>query len=435
MSILAADKEYIWHPFTQMKLADPPVHIVRAEGCYLYDKQEQKYLDGISSWWVNIHGHAHPHIAESLTRQALEIDHIMFAGFTHEPAVSLAEKLLNILPQHFSKVFYSDNGSTTVEIALKMGLQYWKNKNVDAKNKIIAFEDAYHGDTFGAMSVGERSAFNAAFKDFLFDVERLPLPNDDNIEKCIQQFTVLAKSKSVAAFIFEPLVLGAGGMRMYKAEYLDRLLSIAKENDIICIADEVMTGFGRTGKNFACEYLSNKPDIICLSKGITGGILPLAVTICTGKIFDAFYSDEATKALFHGHSYTANPIACAAALASMELLIDDSCQKQIQLITDHHRLFLQKIKDDPFIKDVRCTGTILAIEIQTTEGTSYFHHIKEDAYKFFMDNGVLLRPLGNVIYFMPPYCITKEELEQVYKIISDGLLFLKKKYYKDEGIN
>jgi adenosylmethionine-8-amino-7-oxononanoate aminotransferase len=429
MNLIAKDKAYIWHPFTQMKLADDPIPVQKAEGCYLYDTDGKKYLDGISSWWVNIHGHAHPYIAQKIAQQCLALDHVLFAGFTHEPAVTLAEKLLQLLPDQFSKVFYSDDGSTAVEVALKMALQYWHNQGKKHKNKIIALEDAYHGDTFGAMSIGERSIFTAAFHELLFEVERLPVPTDANWETCVQQFIQLAQKEDTAAFIFEPLVLGSGGMRMYKAEHLDALLSIAQQHNIVTIADEVMTGFGRTGKTFACDYLVHKPDIICLSKGITGGVLPLSVTICTQNIFNAFYSDESAKTLFHGHSYTANPIACAAGIASMDLLTQPDCRQQIQMISEQHALFAQEIRKDDFVKEARCTGTILAIELNTKENTSYFNAVRQDAYHHFLEKGILLRPLGNIIYFMPPYCIRKEELHFVYQAIQSVLQLLKKLYF------
>jgi adenosylmethionine---8-amino-7-oxononanoate aminotransferase len=422
------DRAYIWHPFTQMKLAGEPIHIEKAKGCYLYSSNGKKYLDGISSWWVNIHGHAHSYISDKITQQCLQLEHVIFAGFTHTPAIQLAETLLRLLPAGFSKVFYSDNGSTAVEVALKMAVQYWYNQGETRKNKVVAFDEAYHGDTFGAMSVGARSVFNAAFQELLFDVVSIPVPSDDNIDQCAAILKQAVAKGDVAAFIFEPLVLGAAGMKMYKPEHLDLLLSIAKEHGVLCIADEVMTGFGRTGKNFACDYLHHTPDIICLSKGITGGFLPLSVTICTEPVYAAFYADEPAKALFHGHSYTANPVACAAALASLELLGQPGTQQQIKMIGEEHAFFLQSIQDHTYIKCVRQTGTILALEINTSEDTSYFNFIRDDAYNFCLSKGVLLRPLGNIIYFMPPYCITRDELQFVYGVILDMLLYLQEKY-------
>ena len=416
--------KYIWHPFTQMKTAAPPVQISRAKDCTLYAADGTQYVDAIASWWVNIHGHCNEYIAGKIAAQALTLEHVIFAGFTHTPAIDLAKTLISILPNHFAKVFFSDDGSTCVEVALKMAIQYWHNQGINHKTKIIAFENAYHGDTFGAMSVAERNAFNAAFNNYLFEVIHIPIPTENNIEALKLQLAALAANENVAAFIFEPLVQGAAGMLMYEPAHLDELLSIAKEKNILCIADEVMTGFGRTGKNFAIEYLQQQPDIICLSKGITGGFMPLGVTLCTQQIFDVFYADETAKTFFHGHSYTANPLACAAANASMELLISDKCQQQIQHISTRHAAFTQIIQNHIFIKEIRQRGTILAIELNTAENSSYFNSIQTVAYQYFMNNGVFLRPLGNIIYVMPPYCITDAELDKVYEVIKTSLDYL-----------
>ena len=423
MNFTEKDSNYIWHPFTQMKGADSPIHIERAKDALLYSSDGKAYIDAISSWWVNLHGHANKFIAESIAKQARVLEQVIFAGFTHTPAIELAEKLIAVLGGHFSKIFYSDNGSTSVEVAIKMALQYWHNQGIN-KTKIIAFDNAYHGDTFGAMSAGARSAFNAAFNPLLFEVYHIPVPHEGTIEAIKTQFSTLANEGNIAAFIFEPLVQGAGGMLMHKAGHLDQLLTIAKEKNILCIADEVMTGFGRTGKNFAIDHLENQPDIICLSKGITGGFMPLGVTACTQKIFSAFYADEMGKTFFHGHSYTANPLACVAAIASLTLLLDDQCQQQINMISDSHNTFRLSITQNSFVKEIRQQGTILAIELNTPEHTSYFNSIKTAAYEFYLKNGVLLRPLGNVVYIMPPYCITKEELDKVYSVIVKSFAYL-----------
>ena len=418
------DKAHIWHPFTPVKTAGTPLHITHAKDCTLFGADGKTYIDAISSWWVNIHGHANIAIANAIAQQAHTLEQVIFAGFTHTPAIALAEKLISILPPHFSKVFFSDDGSTAVEVALKMALQYWHNYGITNKTKIIAFEGAYHGDTFGAMSVAERNAFNAAFSKHLFEVYYLPTPNKNNIDEVLQQFTQLAAANTVAAFIFEPLVQGAAGMKMYDAVYLDQLIAIARKKDILCIADEVMTGFGRTGKTFAIHYLQHAPDIICLSKGITGGFIPLGVTVASQKIYDAFNTGEMEKTFFHGHSYTANPLACAAANTSLEILLSAGCQQQIQNIIVQHQNFALKIKGHDFVKTVRQKGTILAIELNTKEDTSYFNSIRKKAYSFYLRNGVLLRPLGNVIYIMPPYCITTQELEKVYHVIEESLSYL-----------
>lgn len=427
MQMIERDKKNIWHPFTPVQGAAELIHIERAEGVYLYSSDGRRFLDAIASWWVNIHGHGHPTIAKAIAEQALKLDHVLFAGFTHTPAIELAEKLLEVLPPSFSKVFYSDNGSTAVEVAMKMALQYFFNKGETHRNRIIAFTDAYHGDTFGAMSAGGRSVFNAPFQKLLFDVTHVPTPTVENLAASLAQFEAAAKEGNVAAFIFEPLVQGSSGMLMHEAAGLDKLLAIAKTYNIVCIADEVMTGFGRTGRIFAIDYLTQKPDIVCMSKGITGGFLPLGVTACTADIFSAFDSADMMKTFFHGHSYTANPIACAAAVASMDLLRGENCQNQLAMICEMHAAFLQKMKTHPLIRNIRQTGTILAMDLHTAENTSYFNSIKAIIQPFFFEKGILIRPLGNILYLMPPYCITETELLGVYEAMEEALVFLQNK--------
>lgn len=417
MNYLDKDAQNIWHPYTQMKLSGLPVLIEKAKDTLLFAEDGKIYIDAISSWWVNLHGHSNKSIADRIAKQALELEQVIFAGFTHKPAIELADNLLKVLPEHFSKVFYSDNGSTAVEVALKMALQLFYNKGEIKKTKFLAFKDAYHGDTFGAMAASARSAFNGPFNSLLFQVEHLDVPNEENVNQLITQINNLAKEQNIAGFIFEPLVQGAAGMKMHKPEHLDMLIKAAQENGILCIADEVMTGFGRTGKNFAIEYLTGKPDIICLSKGITGGFMPFGATICTNDIYSAFYSDDRMKTFFHGHSYTANPLACAAALASLELLLSESCRNQIAWVNRSHLEFKKYQQNNQLIKDIRITGTIMAIELKTEETTSYFNDIGKDLYSFCMEHGVLLRPLGNILYVMPPYCITEQELNTVYEVM------------------
>ncbi|MBS1488519.1 MAG: adenosylmethionine--8-amino-7-oxononanoate transaminase [Bacteroidetes bacterium] len=407
----------IWHPFTQMKTATPPIPIERAKGCTLYAQDGKTYIDAISSWWVNIHGHSNDFIAAEIARQASTLEHVIFAGFTHAPAMTLAERLIRILPDNFSKIFFSDDGSTSVEVAIKIALQFWHNQHIAHKTKIIAFENAYHGDTFGAMSVGMPSVFTAPFQKHFFKVDFIPTPTSENIGDVKRMMTALIETGTVAAFLFEPLVQGAGGMLMHRADHLDELIALAQQHEVLCIADEVMTGFGRTGKIFAIDHLKNKPDLICLSKGITGGFLPMGVTACSEKIYQAFHSSEVEKTFFHGHSYTANPLACAAANASLTLLLSDQCQQQIKNIERSHAQFLEKIRDNKFVTNVRQTGTILALELTTNEQSSYFNSTRHTIYPFCLNEGVLLRPLGNVVYIMPPYCITPEELKKVYSVI------------------
>lgn len=415
--LLNTDKKNIWHPFTPLEGAPDPILIDHAEGIYLHTADGRKIIDAISSWWVNLHGHAHPVIAEAVANQAKKLEHVIFAGFTHEPAIRLSENLLSILPENFSKIFYSDNGSTAVEVALKMAMQYWHNKGVNRK-RIIAFEGAYHGDTFGAMAVGDRSIFTTPFVSYLFEVDFIPFPTPENQESVLQQFKSLIEAGDTAAFIYEPLIQAAGGMRMYSAELLNALLELAKQKEVICIADEVFTGFGRTGKLFASDHLNEKPDLIALSKGLTGGTLPLGVTAVSSRILSAFQNSELLKTFFHGHSFTANPITCASANASFSLLKADECQHRIKSITQQHKDFSKSLTSHPAVKDVRVLGTILAIELNSTESTSYTNDLRKKIYAYFLEQDILLRPLGNTFYIVAPYCITQQEMEKIYTAIT-----------------
>jgi adenosylmethionine-8-amino-7-oxononanoate aminotransferase len=399
----------VWYPFMQMATAPKPIKILKGKGTLIYDDKGKAYIDAISSWWVNLHGHANKKIAKAVSKQLTILEHVIFSGFTHQPAEDLAEKIIGILPKGFSHMFYSDNGSTAVEVALKMAIQYHANSN-QKKLKIIALEGSYHGDTFGAMSVGERGIFNKPFHDLMFEVQFFDIQ-----KQSVAQFEKLC-TKDVAAFIFEPLVQGAGGMLMHDELILDELLSLAKKNDIICIADEVMTGFGRTGKLFAINYLKQLPDIICLSKGITGGTMALGATVCNQKIFDAFYDIDKSKTFYHGHSYTANPLACTAALASFEILKSKQCLLNIKEISEQHKLFAKKLSNLSNVENVRYRGTILAFDVKD-KSSGYLSPIRDLLYFGFLDKGVLLRPLGNTVYIMPPYVITDKQLKKVYKTI------------------
>lgn len=414
------DKAFIWHPFTHQYNAHYEIVIDHAKGLYFYDEQGKAYMDAIASWWVNLHGHAHSYISKKVSEQLHTLEHAIFSGFTHKPAIELAERLLKHLPNNQSKIFYSDNGSTAVEVALKMVFQYWHNQK-NSKSLFIAFEGAYHGDTFGSMSVGARNVFNQAFENHLFHVAHIPLPTRENIEQIKAVLADWINHHEFAGFIFEPLIQGAGGMVMYDSELLDELLGFCKEHQIITIADEVMTGFGRTGKFFACDYLENKPDIICLSKGITGGYMPLGVTSCAQFIYDAYVTEDKSKTFFHGHSYTANPTACSAALASMDLMEKKETWRQIEMISKKHVAFTNEVRFNLRCKDVRTLGVILAIEIQTEDGTHYLNKASESITSFFIQRGIILRPLGNVFYVLPPYCITEKELDTVYSAIRDFL--------------
>lgn len=420
MSISERDLKCVWHPYTQMKDAKLPITITKGCGSLVYDETGKSYIDAISSWWVNIHGHAHPYIAQKIYEQFLNIEHIIFAGFTHEPAVELAERLLKILPGNLSKVFYSDNGSTAVEVALKMALQYHDNLNT-GKNKIIAFEDAYHGDTFGAMSASARNVFTYAFQSKLFDVCFIPTPLNGKEELSLSALKNILQSNQAAAFIFEPLVLGASGMLMYDEKVLDLMIQMCIQYQCITIADEVFTGFGRTGKMFATEYCYHKADIVCLSKGLTGGAMPLGVTACKQFIYDAFLSDDKRKTFFHGHSFTANPLACSAANASLDLFEQENTFEKINIIKELNTAFLQNISTHPKVKEVRLKGTILAIEINTGYKSDYLNEIKHFLFPYFLNNGIIVRPLGNIVYIVPPYCISIKELNHIYKTIKNCL--------------
>jgi adenosylmethionine-8-amino-7-oxononanoate aminotransferase len=418
MTLQERDLKVIWHPYTQMKTAAPPIPIVRGAGALLFDETGKQYIDAVSSWWVNIHGHAHPYIARKVAEQLQKLEHVIFAGFTHEGAVELAERLLAILPNNQQKAFYSDNGSTAIEVAIKMCLQYWLNKG-HQRTKILAFNNAYHGDTFGAMAVSGRSAFTKAFDSLLFDVEFIDTPNAGNIQDLKSQISDL--KSELACFIFEPLVQGSAGMLMYEAQYLNELMAHCKQEGVLMIDDEIFTGFGRTGRSFACNYVDVEPDIMCFSKGLTGGTMALGLTTCTQHIYDAFLSDDRLKTLFHGHSFTANPIACASALASLDLFQQPETAANIQRIVSLHTQFAQKLKHHPKIKAVRQTGTILAMEWETGDNTSYFSLLRDKLYHYFLAAGIILRPLGNIIYILPPYCITDDELQYVYGKIEQAL--------------
>lgn len=412
---------YIWPPFTSLANQHPPIFIDRAEGIFLYDKKGNKIIDAVSSWWTNIHGHSHPYIAKKLYEQALKLEHVIFAGFTHAPAETLAKRLIEEhLPKNFSHIFYSDNGSTAVEVSIKMALQFWKNQKIE-KPIIVALEHAYHGDTFGSMSVSSRSVFTKAFEDKLFDVVCIHSPADGNEEKCLQELRTVFQTNQVAAFIYEPLIQGAGGMLMYSAQSLEKLLKLAKEFDVLCIADEVMTGFYRTGKFFASDSCETKPDLLCISKGLTGGTMALGITACSEKIVQAFYSSDTDKTFYHGHSFTANPLACAVACASLELLNNQETIDKIHTIIKSHNTFQLRLRQFPLVKNIRQTGTVLAFDIQTENKTGYFNSIRNLIYDYFLEHGILLRPLGNTIYIMTPYCADEKVLQVVYQAIEQFL--------------
>ena len=411
----------IWYPFTIIQDAPEPLKVVKGDGIWLELEDGRRIMDCISSWWVNIHGHAHPRIAEALHKQAQKLEQVIFANFTHEPAERLAEQLAGRLPGRLNRVFFSDDGSTAVEVAMKMAWQYWRNRGEERKT-FICFEGAYHGDTFGAMSAGARSIFTEVFKELLFDVEFLPYPRTwiGDSEASEREDTVIDRLEEMlsadpgryAGILIEPLVQGAGGMRMCRPDFLQKLHWVNRQYDTLLIFDEVMTGFGRTGDWFACHRAQVEPDIICLAKGLTGGFLPLSVTVCSDEIYEAFRSSDPLKTFWHGHSYTANPIGCAAALASLELMEEN--EPVFREMENWHTEELNKLIDHPRIKKERVTGTIAAMNIDTGGREGYLDKIGDRIKRDCVDKGLLLRPLGNVLYLMPPYCITRDQLGNMY---------------------
>lgn len=415
MNYSEADARYIWHPYTKhFKTQTFPV-ITCAEGSHLVLETGEKILDGISSWWVNLHGHSHPYLIEKMTSAMKNIQQVMFAGFTHPMAVELAEKLVKAYGRNQAKTFYSDNGSTSVEVALKICFQYWNNLSV-SKKRIIAFKGSYHGDTFGAMAISQRGIFNKHFWPFLFDVDFItpPIQGNEFSFKEIEELYRIHKD-DIAGIIIEPMVQGAGGMVMHDSEQLDQLLIYIKTQGGLIIADEVMTGFGRTGKLFGMHHLQTTPDIVCLSKGLTGGMLPLGVTLATSKIFEAFESSELGKALLHGHSFTGNAISIAAAIASLDLLLTEETTQKIAWISEMHRNFKKSISESSLI-NIRTLGTILAMEIKT-RSNGYSSEFSDQINRYFIQKKILLRPLGNTLYVLPPYCISEEELGHIYDSI------------------
>ena len=420
MNLSERDKIYNWHPYTQHKTANPFPAIIKGKDALLWDENGNEYIDGIASWWVNPFGHSNVFIADAIYKQLTTLEHVLFGGFTHDKAVLLAEKLMKLLPSNQKKIFYSDNGSTAVEVAIKGALQYFYNKG-DKRNKIIAFEDAFHGDTFGAMAASGISFYTEAFKSSLLEVVRIPIPTIGNEQKSLNLLEKLVATNEYAAFIFEPLVLGAAGMVMYEPEILDKMIAVCNKNKVFTIADEVMTGFGKTGKTFATDYLENKPDMMCLSKALTGGTIPMAITTFIQEVFDGFYDDDVNKALFHGHTFTANPTGCAAALASIELLEKPEMQENIIRINKNHLQFQKQIENHPKVKTTRVLGVIFALEVKTENQESYYGNLRNKMYNFFIENGVILRPVGGTVYILPPYIIEDIQLEKIYKTIENML--------------
>ncbi|TAI48222.1 adenosylmethionine--8-amino-7-oxononanoate transaminase [Flagellimonas allohymeniacidonis] len=412
------DQKCIWHPLTQHKTAKPPIGITKAKGALIWDDKGKAYIDGIASWYTAMYGHCNERITSAISEQMQQLDFVMFSGFTHEPAVQLAEELLPLLPGNQAKLFFNDNGSTAIEAAIKMSIQYHHNKD-QKRDTIIAFEDGFHGDTFGAMSASGISSYNGPFEDFLLKVVRIPVPTEENSEEVLKQLEVLITTHACCSFVFEPLVQGAAGMKFHSPTGLDQLIAKCQEADILCIADEIMTGFGKTGKNFASDYLKNDPDIICLSKALTAGIFPLSITSCNQKVFDAFLSNEVSKGFFHAHTYSAHPLGCAAALAGLELLQSMEIKESQKYIAQQHQEFVNRVQHHPKVKNARAIGVILAVDLDLD--MDRYGSVRDKLYDFFMERGVNLRPLGNTIYTLPPYVISKEQLQQVYDAMEGAL--------------
>lgn len=432
------DLKHIWHPYTQMKDCRdiPPILIERAKGLKLYDDRGNFYYDTISSWWCNVHGHNHPKIKAAIRRQLDSLEHVLFAGFTHKSAILLAEKIIAIVPQNLAKVFFSDNGSTAVESALKMSFQYWQNIGKKRKKKFVSLDHGYHGDTIGAMSVSGVGLFNSLFKDLLFSSFKVPAPYCYRCPmgntkascglECTKPLEAVLKKRSseIAALILEPLVMAAGGMIIYPKGYLVKAAELAEKYNVHLVLDEVATGFGRTGRMFACDHVKIRPDFICLSKGITSGYLPLGMTLTSDEIYDAFYDDaDKGKTLYHGHTYAANPISCAAALASLDIFLEEDTLGKIKDLIPFFCKRLEEFREVPIVGDVRYIGMIGAIELvkdkETKEKFDPKHRVNAEIYKAGLKKSLILRPLGNVVYLFPPLCVTKKELEYILETTQD----------------
>lgn len=408
----------VWHPFHQHLLEPEPKKIVRTEGAYLIDERGHSIFDAVSSWWVITHGHRHPAIMSAIQEATTRFDQIIFAEYTHEPAEALARRLVTLAPPGLAHVFFSDSGSTSVEVALKMALGFFHNREMP-RSRIVVLQHSYHGDTIGTMSAGARGVFNAAYGPLLFEVDTLPFPAPGLEQETLDAFERFCRTAAVAALLIEPLVLGAGGMRLYPPSLLIELKRIAERHGTLLIADEVMTGWGRTGTLFACEQAGLTPDLLCVSKGITGGALPLAATLCTADIYDAHLSTDRSRTFFHSSSYTANPIACAAALANLDVWRDEPVASRIDALQRLHRERLAPFRSDRRFREVRQLGTIAALDL-AVETTGYLSEAGPALRAFFRQRDLLIRPLGNVIYLMPPYCTTPGDLDRAYAAIDEA---------------
>jgi adenosylmethionine-8-amino-7-oxononanoate aminotransferase len=408
----------VWHPFTQHGLQEPIPLVERAEGALLYTADGRTVIDAISSWWVTTHGHCHPRIVAAIAAQAQRLDQLIFAGWTHEPAETLAAGLRAIMPESLTRVFFSDSGSTAVEVALKMALGFWAVRD-EARHRIVVMEHSYHGDTIGAMSVGARGVFNRTYEPLLFNVARIPYPAPGEEQATLDALEAVCRQRDTAALIVEPLVLGSGGMLFYPPEVLAAMREICARHSVLFIADEVMTGWGRTGTLLACEQADVVPDILCLSKGLTGGAVPLAVTMASEPIFEAHWSTDRARMFFHSSSYTANPIACAAANANLAIWREESVIERIADLGQRQQRHLDRLAAHARCTAPRRLGTIAALDLGSA-GEGYLAGIAPRLLAFFRERDVLLRPLGSTVYVMPPYAITPEQLDRVWQVIGEA---------------
>jgi len=422
------DLEHIWHPCTQMKDHEflPMIPIKSAKGVYLYDFDENRYIDAISSWWVNIFGHSNEYINSRVKEQLDTLEHVILAGFTHKPAIDLANKLVDITPKNLDKVFFADNGSSAVEVALKMSYHYHKNRGED-RDTFLSLSNSYHGETLGALSVGDVKLYKDTYNPLLIKNIQTPVPKDSTKEAAFRALEyledILKSNSNISALIIEPLIQGAGNMHMYHPIFITKARELTKKYNVHLIADEIMTGFGRTGTMFACEQANISPDFMTLSKGLTGGYLPLSVVMTTNEIYSAFYCDYSEhKAFLHSHSYTGNPLACSAALATLDIFEKDNIIEKNKTLSKYIKKHLDRFSKLDNIENIRQTGMVAAFDIK---GYKPEDRIGLQVYTFALQNGVLLRPLGNTIYFMPPYTISKEQIDTMFNVAYEAIKRLK----------
>ena len=422
----------IWHPFSNSVLDPAPIRVTKAEGVFLHTADGRRIIDAISSWWVNLHGHANPRIAAAIAEQARNLEHVILAGFTHDAAEELAERLRKWVPRDLTHLFFSDDGSTAVEVALKLAVQHFQNLSRPEKREIVALEHGYHGDTAGAMSVSDESPFTQAFQSMRYPVHRVHsaycyrcpvgLRRESCHIECLQQLEQLLAERAdqIAAVIVEPLLQGAGGMIVHPVEFLQKVRALCTHHDVFLIADEVLTGFGRTGKMFACDLANVTPDLMCISKGITGGFLAMGVTLCSDRVESAFRSENRLHSFYHGHSYTGNALACAAANANLRIFDDEPVFARIDTIAKIHAERLAQMRDFHQVGETRQLGSIGVLELRVDD-PGYLSSLRHKLYSFFLERGVLLRPLGNVVYVLPPYAIEPEQLHRVYDVITEAI--------------